>query len=276
MPDSLAEAILGQLVSLLGPLGRIKQHKRDVSKAGRRAKKAGAGAADTAVPEPEPMELSVPALKPVIGINAVTRTLSKLVPKALSDPEPSNSSTAAPGATVKPSYALFLCSRDAQPPHLHSHFPLLCARTSTKLIPLPLGSEAKVAGTLGVARAVAVLLKTEDLGALKPLIEQINEVQVPWLPKNGKQGYVPLKIRTVETTAPVIDKKKAQKQAQKAGGEQKGQPLDKGKEQQALQKGQQGQEGQKGQPKGQKGQQAGQTGEKKQGGGSAKSEQKAT
>lgn len=109
--------------------------------------------------------------------------------------------------------AIFVC-RSSQPSVLHAHLPQLVATASlrnplvqaTRLVQLPSGSENRLSSALGIPRAsfIAIL---EDAPHSKPLLDLVQDVvpviELPWLEEARKARYMPVKINTVLTTAPI-------------------------------------------------------------------------
>jgi hypothetical protein len=146
------------LTEALRPWGAAKQMNRDLKKAERRRLKEAKEAEKTDLElsntdlKPDPEATDLPQL--FIGINGVTRHLQK---------------TIRTGQTPDID-CVFLCRQDANPPHLYAHFPVLCQLAkrrasndsqpeSIPLIPLPKGSEKRLAEVLKLKRVVVVGVK---------------------------------------------------------------------------------------------------------------------
>ncbi|KAG2179736.1 hypothetical protein INT44_006584 [Umbelopsis vinacea] len=130
----------------------------------------------------------------ITGFNEITRSLER------KDPDDSDA-------------IVFVCRSDTELPQLCSYYPQLCALAGRKLVPLQKGSEAALAGVLGLKRVMGIQVKgSGDVwDRLTKLTSGIPTPSAPWL----EHRYMPTEIKTLETTAPVINRTKPQQQQMK-------------------------------------------------------------
>ncbi|KAI9012663.1 hypothetical protein CLU79DRAFT_708931, partial [Phycomyces nitens] len=137
-----------------------------------------------------------------IGINQVTRHLETLI---------KNKSAGQPPATS----AVFVCKRDANPPHLCTHLLSMCALADIKIVSLPPDTEPMLAGALGIRRAcaIAVEVKKNKEESLRLELRAAHPVHAPWLKSAIAEPHVyyPTNIKTLETTAPITAKSQKRK-----------------------------------------------------------------
>ncbi|KAI8579456.1 hypothetical protein K450DRAFT_242254 [Umbelopsis ramanniana AG] len=129
----------------------------------------------------------------ITGFNEITRSLER------KDPDDSDA-------------IVFVCRSDTELPQLCSYYPQLCALAGRKLVPLQKGSETALAGVLGLKRVMGVQVKgSGDVwDRLTKLTSGIPTPSAPWL----EHRYMPTEIKTLETTAPVINRTQPKNQQQ--------------------------------------------------------------
>ncbi|KAL0084166.1 hypothetical protein J3Q64DRAFT_1735989 [Phycomyces blakesleeanus] len=174
--------------------------------------------------EPKTDDLKPPAEPDIlnrvhVGVNQVTRLLEKLIKdKCAGQP------SATPTNTDTNAYtAVFVCKRDANPPHLCAHLLSMCALANIKIVSLPPCSEPRVALALGIRRAcaIAVEIKQDKEESLRLILQGIQPVNAPWLKSalSAPQEYCPTNIKTFQTTAPIIAKTQKRKPEEMAQNE---------------------------------------------------------
>lgn len=170
-----------------------------------------------------------------LGLNSITRVLEAASQKSRlkglsSSDTPSNDTSPSEGekddivaksVAEKDAHSVFsavFVSRHSQPSILHAHLPQLVATASlaypespaTRLIQLPRGSEERLCEALGLPRVSFIGLAegAPHSGSLVDLIRGcVSPVEVPWLVEAKEAEYLPVKINSIETFAPVVKKK---------------------------------------------------------------------
>ncbi|KAH8548177.1 hypothetical protein BGW37DRAFT_187100 [Umbelopsis sp. PMI_123] len=141
----------------------------------------------------------------ITGFNEITRSLER------KDPDDSDA-------------IVFVCRSDTELPQLCSYYPQLCALASRKLVPLQKGSATALASVLALKRVMAVQVKGsgDAWDRLTELTSGISTPSAPWL----EQKYMSTEIKTLETTAPVVNRsqKPQQKTTQQSKQQQKKRP----------------------------------------------------
>ncbi len=148
-----------------------------------------------------------------IGFNSTNRHLESL---ARTPREKEN------GGTIQeaPSWmsAVFV-PRSDQPSILNAHLPLLVRMASIRspskppirLVSLPKAAEQKLSTSLGTPR-VGIVGLLDEAPAAEGLVRLVRElvaaVDVPWLQEATIGKYMPVNIKTIETSAPVVQKRK--------------------------------------------------------------------
>lgn len=118
--------------------------------------------------------------------------------------------------------AVFVARAD-QPAMLHAHLPLLIKAASLadpthppiSLVSLPKRAEERLVAALKVARVgiVGFFNDAPRADALLDLVRlKVSPVEVPWLEAAMAGKYLPVQIRSIETTVPVKDKSRAVRQ----------------------------------------------------------------
>lgn len=110
-----------------------------------------------------------------------------------------------------PHFSTIFISRSTTPPILSSHLPQLIATASkthpsqapTKIVPLPKGSETRIAAALHLPR-VSFLGMLDDAPNSKALLNVIRDcvgnIDIPWLDEAKKEEYLETRIRVIQTT----------------------------------------------------------------------------
>lgn len=165
-----------------------------------------------------------------VGFNATTRYLALLAQNAsrsTNEHETSGATSAintsartSPNlAKIKPLAVIFVL-RSGQPPVLHSHLPLATrmaslaqpSSPSTRIISLPKGAEDQLKAALGIQRVgmVGLMDGAPTASSLIEVVRQnVPELEIPWLQEAVKGAYLPVKINTIQTSAPLSPKKRA-------------------------------------------------------------------
>ncbi len=225
---------------LLGPIGQYRSIHVVPSKGKKRKKRKRKDVlpAEKTIDQDqsnnvEKMALDYPHLLQYItvGFNSTTRHLELLaqssMPNILNDVLPHiESNDANIGSKrmekveqqLKPLVAVFV-PREDQPSILHSHLPLLTTTASlasspslkARLVSLPKGAVEKLRAALGIPRVGLVGLMEDAPGSV-PLVKFVREhvplVEVPWLQEVGTGAYLPVEIKSIQTSAPVEAKLK--------------------------------------------------------------------
>lgn len=174
--------------------------------------------------------LETPALQQhlTIGFNSTTRYLESLAqasaPKNTQSQEPTSSNVGTPNANPsnpdepKPIVAVFVLGSD-RPSILYSHLPLLIKTASLvsssspppRLVSLPKGAEERLSAALSIPRAglIGFIEGAPNTDSFIDFIrQQVPEVEVPWLHEAAAGAYLPVNIRTIQTSAPANQKKR--------------------------------------------------------------------
>lgn len=226
--------------SLLSPLGQYRA-SHDASSKGKRSRKRKRQEAklskddrDSALKDPPPPPPDVSRFV-AVGLNSITRALiassQKSKPKGLSSNDaPSNDAAAFEGdnpdvveeAVIEkeahPVFSAVFVSRHSQPSILYAHLPQLVATASlarpespaVRLVQLPRCSEKRLCEVLALPR-VSFIGLVEGAPHSSPLVDLIlgcvSPVEIPWLGEANEAKYLPAKINSIETFAPVMMKK---------------------------------------------------------------------
>ncbi|KAB8289855.1 hypothetical protein EYC80_010487 [Monilinia laxa] len=200
------ETVLELLCSILSPIGTHRSNHITPSK-GKRSKKRKRRAAKTGEEKssetPPPPEMS-PYI--ITGLNSIHRTLERSIKKA-----PENSQALDIPTPQTPHFSTIFFSRSTTPPILTSHLPQLIATASkahpskplTKIVPLPQGSETRIAAALHLPR-VSFLGILDDAPNSKALLDVIRDcvgtIEIPWLDEVKRGEYLEARIRVIQTT----------------------------------------------------------------------------
>jgi ribonuclease P/MRP protein subunit POP3 len=200
----------------------------------RQEAKLGKDNRDSALEDPPPSPPDVSRFV-AVGLNSITRVLEaasqKSRPKGLSSSDAPSKDTApaegekddivAKAVTKKEAHPVFsavFVSRHSQPSILHAHLPQLVATASLahpespaiRLVQLTRGSEERLCEALGLPRVsfIGLIEGAPHSGSLVDLIRDcVSPVEVPWLVEAKEAKYLPAKINSIETFAPVVKKK---------------------------------------------------------------------
>ncbi|TVY73210.1 Ribonucleases P/MRP protein subunit pop3 [Lachnellula suecica] len=217
IPATQASTILELLLHLLTPLGHHRTHHTTPSKGKRALKRKRKSAPTEPVPVPSVPEISSFV---VVGLNSITRHL-ELSSKATKPGTKSEEKDRNPGTVSetdengeKPAKlaAIFTPPHSTLPAILHTHLPHLIATSShpTRLIPLPLGADTRIAAALGLPRVsfIGLLEGAPWAGVLLGLVREVDVVAVPWLSEAKKGEYLGVKINAIETVVGVAKEKR--------------------------------------------------------------------
>lgn len=194
-------------------------------------------------PEQDPLEKHAPPTEVpetpaiqqhlTIGFNSTTKHLESLAqasaPQNTQNQEPKSSNVgnpiADPSDPDKPEaiVAIFVPGSD-QPSILYSHLPLLIKTASLaspsspapRLVSLPKGAEERLSAALSIPRAglIGLMEGAPNTDSFIEFIrQQVPEVEVPWLREAAAGAYLPVNIKTIQTSAPASQKKRKLPQA---------------------------------------------------------------
>ncbi|KAH8805566.1 hypothetical protein F5884DRAFT_823209 [Xylogone sp. PMI_703] len=231
--------ILELLCNLLSPIGKYRADHVPASNGKRQKKRKrreanareGGQAAGMIPPSPEISKFVV------VGLNNITRRLESQSQEARrlrsgnsATEFPATNLDAAPATTevhatntqtpsdpLNAHFAAIFIPRSNQPPILNAHLPQLIATASTahpglpptRLVQLPKGSDVQLCAALGLPRVscCGILEGAPYSNALIDLVrERVAEIEIPWLDEARRAAYMPLKVNSIQTSAPVVKK----------------------------------------------------------------------
>ncbi|KAI4147511.1 MAG: hypothetical protein LQ340_005519 [Diploschistes diacapsis] len=222
------------------PIGDHRRKHLGPSRGKRDRKSKRAKAKIAAVEQSAALPESKPSPPPeilegiTVGYNSTHRALEALV-QPVGGIMQSNERTSGPveAATIERTsrkLAAVFIDRSAQPKIMYHHLPLLVSAASSRseeeaaihLVPLPNGSEGKLANALNIPRVGLVGIYEEAYGA-KPLLaavrERVSVVGPSWLQIPREGTYLPLKIDTTTRKVPVLPAKAVRRQEAQQGDE---------------------------------------------------------
>ncbi|ORZ03890.1 hypothetical protein BCR43DRAFT_484141 [Syncephalastrum racemosum] len=162
-PEELVASLFEELLRILAPVGehRLAKSKKDQKD-------------DSESPAPEVTE------RIHVGINATTRYLDQRI---------NNEKDASAQS------AIFVCKRDIRPNHVCAHLPTMAGICQIRLIPLPEGSEQKLAAALGLPRVCSLAMEITE----ENLWLDVREIPVMKAPvfTGESSTFFPTQIKTV-------------------------------------------------------------------------------
>ena len=149
---------------------------------------------------------------------SVVRDFLRITNKAATASKPMSDVELGP----KPLAAVFV-PREGHPSILHAHLPILCKvasmafpqSLSTRLVWLPKGAEERLASALRLPRVgiVGIVEAAPGSASVIDYVRQhVRAVEVPWVELAKSGVYLPVKIKTIQTTTPVNSKSKGPQQ----------------------------------------------------------------
>jgi ribonuclease P/MRP protein subunit POP3 len=210
------------IISILSPIGLHRSNhvpsskgKRD-KKRKRKEVKSGTEKAPASTPPPPPAISSFVE----VGLNSITRSLESLSKKSKAENALIDVAKDGDEGTLKPEsrhFSAIFVLRSSQPSILHMHLPQLIRTASlaypelpaTRLVQLPNGCDARLCEVLGLPRVsfIGILDGAPFSKALVDLVREcVPEIEIPWLQEAKKPVYLPVKINTIETFAPIAKK----------------------------------------------------------------------